>query len=153
MWVPRIEAMVAERPKVEEGRPCFPAKDSRSGACRRSMRVEMAASLSRCQRPGRQPGSRCQFHVPNPPWPDKLWIRDQSASGRLRHCRGGHARACGGQVNSALLSRRQARDLFDCSNLFRLDGLDRERLRLAFVVYGAMSRKDWRTVTPGDVGF
>jgi len=32
---------------------------------------------------------------------------------------------------SALLSRRQARDLFDCSNLFRLGGLDRERLRLA----------------------
>jgi predicted nucleotidyltransferase component of viral defense system len=41
---------------------------------------------------------------------------------------------------SALLSRRQARDLFDCSNLFRMDGLDRERLRLAFVVYDAMQR-------------
>ena len=54
---------------------------------------------------------------------------------------------------SALLSRGQARDLFDCSNLFHLEGLDRERLRLAFVVYGAMSRKDWRTVTPGDVDF
>ncbi len=52
---------------------------------------------------------------------------------------------------SALLSRRQARDLFDCSNLFRLGGLDRGRLRLAFVVYGAMSRKDWRTIAPGDV--
>ena len=54
---------------------------------------------------------------------------------------------------TALLSRRQARDLFDCSNLFHLDGLDRKRLRLAFIVYGAMSRKDWRTVTPGDVDF
>jgi hypothetical protein len=54
---------------------------------------------------------------------------------------------------SALLSRRQARDLFDCSNLFRLGGLDRERLRLAFVFYGAMSRKDWRTVAPNDVDF
>ncbi len=52
---------------------------------------------------------------------------------------------------SALLSRRQARDLFDCSNLFRLGGLDRERLRLAFVVYGAMSRKDWRTIALADV--
>jgi len=54
---------------------------------------------------------------------------------------------------SALLSRRQARDLFDCSNLFRLGGLDRERLRLAFVVYGAMSRKDWRTVALEDVDY
>jgi predicted nucleotidyltransferase component of viral defense system len=52
---------------------------------------------------------------------------------------------------SALLSRRQARDLFDCSNLFRIGGLDRERLRLAFVVYGAMNRKDWRTIAPADV--
>ncbi len=52
---------------------------------------------------------------------------------------------------SALLSRRQARDLFDCSNLFRLGGLDRERLRLAFVVYGAMSRTDWRTIALKDV--
>ncbi len=54
---------------------------------------------------------------------------------------------------SALMSRRQARDLFDYSNLFRLGSLDRESLRLAFVVYGAMSRKDWRTVTLNDVDF
>jgi hypothetical protein len=52
---------------------------------------------------------------------------------------------------SALLSRRQARDLFDCSNFFRLGGLDQKRLRLAFVVYGAMSRKDWRTIALADV--
>jgi len=31
--------------------------------------------------------------------------------------------------------------------------LERERLRLAFVVYGAMNRKDWRTVSVHDVGF
>lgn len=54
---------------------------------------------------------------------------------------------------SALMSRRQARDLFDCSNLFRLGGLDRERLRLSFIVYGAMSRRDWRTLAPNDVDF
>ncbi|MBN2688427.1 MAG: nucleotidyl transferase AbiEii/AbiGii toxin family protein, partial [Deltaproteobacteria bacterium] len=52
---------------------------------------------------------------------------------------------------SALLSRRQGRDLFDCSNLFRLGGFDRERLRLTFVVYGAMNRSDWRTITLDDV--
>ena len=32
-----------------------------------------------------------------------------------------------------------------------MDDLDRKRLRLAFVVYGAMARKDWRTVSVADV--
>ncbi len=53
---------------------------------------------------------------------------------------------------AALLSRKQARDLFDSHRLLRSAHLERERLRLAFVVYGAMNRKDWRTVTVGDVG-
>ena len=52
---------------------------------------------------------------------------------------------------SALLARRKARDLFDSRLIFSMDGLDRERLRIAFVVYGAMSRKDWRTVSVTDV--
>ena len=55
---------------------------------------------------------------------------------------------------SALLARRKARDLFDSRlifSIFSMDGLDRERLRIAFVVYGAMHRKDWRTVSVADV--
>ena len=52
---------------------------------------------------------------------------------------------------SALLARRKARDLFDSRLIFSMDGLDRERLRIAFVVYGAMHRKDWRTVSVADV--
>jgi predicted nucleotidyltransferase component of viral defense system len=48
---------------------------------------------------------------------------------------------------AALFSRKQARDLFDCSYLFRsTDWLDPGRLRVAFVLYGAMNRRDWRTV-------
>ena len=54
---------------------------------------------------------------------------------------------------AALLARRAARDLFDGRLVFSLDGLDLERLRTAFVVYGAMNRKDWRTVSIGDVAF
>ena len=54
---------------------------------------------------------------------------------------------------AALLSRRRARDLFDCRQLLLLDTLDLSRLRTAFVVYGAMSRRDWRTVTVDDVAF
>lgn len=54
---------------------------------------------------------------------------------------------------AALLSRKQARDLFDCHNIFRMNALNTEQLRLAFVLYGAMNRKDWRTVTREDVHF
>lgn len=52
---------------------------------------------------------------------------------------------------TALLARRKARDLFDSRLIFSMDNLDHERLRLAFVVYGAMARKDWRTVSVADV--
>jgi len=54
---------------------------------------------------------------------------------------------------TALLSRRKARDLFDSHRILHMDGLNFERLRIAFVVYGAMNRKDWRTVSIGDVDF
>ena len=54
---------------------------------------------------------------------------------------------------AALLSRHRARDLFDGRQLLSLDALDRSRLRIAFVVYGAMNRRDWRTVTVDDVAF
>ena len=54
---------------------------------------------------------------------------------------------------SALFSRRQARDLFDCHRILDTDALQRERLRIAFVAYGGMNRKDWRTVSVDDVDF
>ena len=54
---------------------------------------------------------------------------------------------------AALFARKRARDLFDCSLIFSLDTLDLEKLRTAFVVYGGMNRRDWRTVTLDDVGF
>lgn len=54
---------------------------------------------------------------------------------------------------SALLSRKQARDLFDCHRIFNINNLDKVRLRTAFVVYGAMNRRDWRTISVDDVYF
>ena len=54
---------------------------------------------------------------------------------------------------SALLSRHKARDLFDSCQIFSMESLDLRRLRTAFVVYGAMSRRDWRTVSVADVNF
>ena len=54
---------------------------------------------------------------------------------------------------AALLARRQARDLFDSHRILHKENLDQARLRTAFVVYGAMNRKDWRTVSIEDVNF
>jgi hypothetical protein len=54
---------------------------------------------------------------------------------------------------AALLARSQGRDLFDSHRILTMEGIDRERLRLAFVVYGGMNRKDWRTVSIADLDF
>jgi hypothetical protein len=45
----------------------------------------------------------------------------------------------------ALLSRRVSRDLYDASKISA--DMNKEKLRLALVIYGAMNPKDWRTVS------
>ncbi|MCA9407819.1 MAG: nucleotidyl transferase AbiEii/AbiGii toxin family protein [Candidatus Omnitrophica bacterium] len=52
---------------------------------------------------------------------------------------------------AALFSRRQARDIFDAHQALQQNNLVKDKLRLAFVVYGAMNRKDWRTISLDDV--
>ena len=42
---------------------------------------------------------------------------------------------------------------FDCHRILNMHDLQRDRLRIAFVVYGGMDRKDWRTVSIEDVDF
>ncbi len=54
---------------------------------------------------------------------------------------------------AALLARHTARDLFDAHQLLTLRTLDKEQLRIAFIVYGGLNRIDWRTVSIEDVGF
>jgi hypothetical protein len=58
----------------------------------------------------------------------------------------------GGKI-AALMARRAGRDLLDVHQLLTGAKLDLELLRLAFVIYGAMNRKDWRTVRVSDVSF
>jgi len=53
----------------------------------------------------------------------------------------------------ALLARHVSRDLFDAHQMLTQHALDPEKLRLGFVLYGAMNRKDWRTVTLADIAF
>jgi predicted nucleotidyltransferase component of viral defense system len=52
---------------------------------------------------------------------------------------------------AALFGRTASRDLFDTRELLHRGGLDRERLRLGFAVYGGANRRDWREVSLDDV--
>jgi predicted nucleotidyltransferase component of viral defense system len=52
---------------------------------------------------------------------------------------------------AALLARAASRDLYDAHRLLTQCQFERDRLRVAFVVYGAINRKDWRTVSLDDV--
>lgn len=52
---------------------------------------------------------------------------------------------------AALLARTASRDLFDTRELLARGKLDRTRLRLGFVVYGGMNRRDWREVSVDDI--
>jgi predicted nucleotidyltransferase component of viral defense system len=54
---------------------------------------------------------------------------------------------------AALFARRAGRDLFDAHALLRSGELDHQNLRLAFIVYGAANRKDWRDVHLSDLTF
>jgi hypothetical protein len=54
---------------------------------------------------------------------------------------------------AALFSRQASRDLFDAHALLLSDDLDHATLRPAFVAYGAMNRKDWRTIKIQDIAF
>lgn len=54
---------------------------------------------------------------------------------------------------AALMSRHATRDLFDVHHFLTKATFDPGLLRIAFVVYGAMNRKDWRTVAVDHIGF
>jgi len=51
----------------------------------------------------------------------------------------------------ALLARDASRDLFDVHQILKLHTWEIDRLRLGFVLLGAMNRKDWRYVSVKDI--
>ncbi len=58
---------------------------------------------------------------------------------------------------TALMARRASRDLYDAHRLLfdtqLRQEIDMNQLRLAFIVYGGMNRRDWRTIKIEDIGF
>jgi len=149
------ESMLAERPKVEQA---VQAVFAREGFTVRRMLEEHAGgkwSLRYENVPGRSGNLEVDvnFMYRVPLWPvttcDSHPVGTWRATGIpvLDH----HELAAG--KLAALLARRQARDLFDSHRILRMNNLDFQRLRIGFVVYGAMNRKDWRTVSPDDLDF
>jgi predicted nucleotidyltransferase component of viral defense system len=53
---------------------------------------------------------------------------------------------------SALFSRSVSRDLFDTIKIMEHPEIDVDKLRFAFVAYGGMIRRDWRSISVSDVG-
>ena len=149
------EYMLAERPKIEQA---IQAVFSREGFNVRRMPEEHAGGKWSLQYKSASSHSGnlevdINFMFRIPLWPVKTIDSHPVGAWRataipvLDH----HELAAG--KLAALLSRKQARDLFDSHRILRMHNLDFNRLRIAFVVYGAMNRKDWRTVSANDIDF
>jgi predicted nucleotidyltransferase component of viral defense system len=149
------ETMLAERPRIEQA---VQAVFAREGFTVRRMPEEHAGGKwsLRYQSAAGQGGNlevdlNFMFRVPL--WP--VTLADSHSVGAWQATKipvmDIHELAAG--KLAALLARRQARDLFDSHGILHMGNLDQNRLRVAFVVYGAMNRKDWRTVSVDDVTF
>lgn len=147
------EIMLAERPKIEQA---VQAVFAREGFTVRRMPEEHAGGKwsLRYQSAAGQGGNLevdLNFMYRVPLWPVTLsdsypvgtWQATQIPVIDIHELAAGKL--------AALLARRQARDLFDSHHILNMKNLNHDRLRTAFVVYGAMNRKDWRTVSPEDV--
>jgi len=147
------EAMLAERPKVEQA---VMAVCGREGLTVRRVPSEHAGGKWRLTYTGAS-GRRgnleldVNFLLRTPLWPTVL--SDSRSLGSFKATQTpllDHHEIAAGKL-AALLSRTASRDIFDVRELLRRESLDRTKLRLAFVVYGGINRKDWRTVSVGDV--
>ncbi len=85
-----------------------------------------------------------------------LWPPTKSDSWPIGSCRATqvpvldvHELAAGKMA--ALLARSAGRDLFDVREILAREDLDVTKLRLGFVVYGGINRKDWRGVSVDDI--
>jgi len=149
------EAMLADRPKVEQA---IQAVFSREGFITKRVPTEHAGGKWRLSYQGYngQSGNLevdLNFIFRQPLW--EIQPADSHALGdfQARNIALPDVHELAAGKLAALLARGQARDLFDGHQIFTMEGIDRERLRLAFVVYGGMNRKDWRTVSIKDVAF
>ncbi len=149
------ETMLAERPKVDQA---IQDVSSREGFTIRRMPTEHAGgkwSLRYGSGLGQSGNLEVDvnFMFRIPLWPVETLDSRQVGSYQTKDIQVLDIHELAAGKLAALMARRQARDLFDTHQLLHHTKLHPELLRLGFVVYGAMNRKDWRTVSPGDVHF
>lgn len=147
------ETMIAEKPKVEQA---VQAVCSREGLTIRRVPTDHAGGKWRLTYVGSKgtPGTLeldVNFMLRTPLWP--CATKDCHPVGSLRaapvRVLDLHELTAG--KLAALLARSASRDVFDAHALLVTPGLDAAKLRLGFVVYGGINRKDWRTVSTADV--
>lgn len=150
-----LEKMRAERPKIEQA---VRAVCEREGLAVRRLPSDHAGGKWRLSYQSALGGTGTlavdvNFMFRIPLWPPA--IRDSYPVGSLGASGikvvNIHELAAGKLV--ALLARRSARDLFDAHQLLHEARLDAEILRVGFVAYGGMNRRDWRGVSVDDVAF
>jgi len=149
------ETMLAERPRIEQA---VQAVFAREGFTVRRMPEEHAGGKwsLRYQSAAGQGGNLevdLNFMYRVPLWPVTLSDSYPVGTWQARQIPVLDIHELAAGKLAALLARRQARDLFDSLRILHMENLDHDRLRIAFVVYGAMNRKDWRTVSVEDVNF
>ena len=152
---PDRETMLAERPKVEQaiaavcGRQDFAIQRVPEDHAGGKWRLRYDSALGQ----GGNVEVDLNFMFRIPLWPvavrDSRPVGSHSASGITLMDE--HELAAG--KLAALLSRHAARDLFDVHSFLTRATYDAARLRLAFIVYGAINRKDWRSASVDDIGF
>jgi predicted nucleotidyltransferase component of viral defense system len=147
------ETMLVERPKLEQA---VHAVCSREGLTVRRMPSEHAGGKWRLTYVASTGGSGnleldVNFTLRTPLWPPRVVPCHPVGSFKAAPVTvlDPHELAAG--KLAALLARSANRDVFDAHRLLASPDLDPARLRLGFVVYGGMNRKDWRTVSPEDV--
>lgn len=147
------ESMLAERPKVEQA---VQAVCSREGLAIKRMPPDHAGGKWRLTYVASKGDSGnleldVNFMLRAPLWPCPVSECHPVGSFRAApvHILDVHELAAG--KAAALLARSASRDIFDSRALLATPGLDPAKLRLGFVVYGGINRKDWRTVSSADV--
>ena len=147
------DVMLTERPRLEEA---VQAVCRREGVAVKHVPTEHAGGKWRLGFPSALlPGGTLEldvnFLLRTPLWPVR--VRGSRPVGSFQATQvpvlDVHELAAG--KLAALFARSASRDVFDAVELFRHGELDPARLRLAFVVYGGTSRRDWRTISKDEV--
>lgn len=147
------ETMLAERPKVDQA---VQAVCSREGLAVRRVPSDHAGGKWRLTYVGSngRPGNLeldINFMLRAPLWPCVVAECHPVGSFRAAPVRVLDLHELIAGKMAALLARSASRDVFDAHALLATPGLDLAKLRLGFVVYGGINRKDWRTISADDV--